>query len=1272
MSKFKRLMCLFLVVSLTSTLLLGCHEVVVIPTDEPQVFTNYRDIPGVTPEEIEAIEKMRVGNITFTYGAMLNTEAFIDLNGEMRGFAALLCEWMTELFGIPFIPRHYSWAGLIDGLASYEIDFVGNLTLTEERKKTYFMTETAIANRVVKYMRLYDADPISLFGGNGKTPHYAVLSGTTTADRVLSNPLYDFELVYISEYAQAYEMMKSGEIDALIAEGNNETVFEQYDDIVTEYFFPLIYSPVSLTTGNPEREVIISVIQKALENDATLFLTGLYKQGNKEYLRHKFSLQLTTEEFNYIKENPVVSFAAEHDNYPISFYDTRLNEWQGVAHDVLNEVSAFTGLEFVIHHEKTADFYDLLEMLEKGEALILSEVFRSPAREGRFLWPETGFIETNLALISKTDYPAISISDIYTQRVGLHKATLYAEMFNRWFPDHQLTVEYDNQDVMFEALMDGLIDMAFQSTVGLLQLTNYNELPGFKANFVFSYSSDSTFGINKDALLFYSIIDKAMRIIDVDSISEQWMRRTYDYRAIMVEERARAQLPWAVGAICLFILIIIILIVSIINRISLAAKLSNANIRNQTIMNNLPGVVFQCLYEPPQYPYVFVSAGCKELIGYNPEELIDGTVNFDNILHPDDAENIVGFSEILLSGLPYEAVFRFITKDGKIKWIWERCRVIEWNADGSPRLLEGYYTDYTERRQLEAAEEASRAKSEFVAVMSHEIRTPMNSIMGFAELALEDDSMDKIKTHLVKIKDSIKWLLNIINDILDVSKIEAGKMELEYIPFDLQDVANQCQSMILPSADEKGITLEFHTDTIEGKRLMGDPLRLNQVLVNLLSNAVKFTDSGSIKFSALVRDSAKENKTTTIYFEVKDTGIGMTSDQIEKILDPFTQADSSTTRKYGGTGLGLTIIKHIVEMMGGTPVIESELGVGSTFSFELTFETTDATGEIDDFKTNLVLEKPHFSSLVLVVDDNRMNQEVICEHLANVGIRTVTADNGKLGIDMVEERMRKGDSPFDLIFMDMLMPVMDGIEAATIISKMGIGTPIVAMTANVMLSEVEKYKRHGMIDCLGKPFTSQELWRLLLKYLDPVPSVYAIKEEYELFEREVQKKFRINFARSNANKCAEIAAAILAGDIKLAHRMAHSLKGNAGQIGKSELAGIAGTIEGLLKDGNIPPADIIDRLQIELEAVLLELNPLLDEEMKREEIAKAEIPAITKEQSQEILQRLKPLLENRKTDSLELLDDIKRIPGAELLARQVDDFDFRSALKTLEKLMEEV
>ena len=579
----------------------------------------------------------------------------------------------------------------------------------------------------------------------------------------------------------------------------------------------------------------------------------------------------------------------------------------------------------------------------------------------------------------------------------------------------------------------------------------------------------------------------------------------------------------------------------------------------------------------------------------------------------------------------------------------------------------------------EAAEISSRYKSEFLANMSHEIRTPMNSIVGFSELALDDDISQKTKNYLMNIQENSEWLLQIINDILDISKIESGKMELENVPFDPRNLLNACRVIIMPKALEKGLEMKFYAEPFVGKLPLGDPTRLRQVLLNLLSNAVKFTDSGTVKFHLSVKDTI--NGSVILYTEIADTGIGMTREQINEVFSPFTQAETETTRKYGGTGLGLAITSNLLEMMGAKLNVESTPGVGSKFSFELTLDTIDIPEEeLHKQQYNQSkLKKPTFKGEVLLCEDNEMNQHVICEHLERVGLKTVVAVNGEVAVELVKSRMHsftgngseadndnsadRQKKQFDLIFMDMHMPVMDGFEATNLINGLGTGVPIVAMTANIMVDDKKMYESSGMSGYIGKPFTSQELWRCLLRFFKPVSWLTPDTAQTSHADVVLQQRLIHRFVVDNSNKYLEIQDAISAGDINLAHRLVHTLKSNAGQLNKTSLRDAAETVENKLTNAkNNVTSEQMQTLETELSRVIAELTPQV-----REPIITSE--PIDVESTLELLREIEPLLKDFDSECLSYTDKLRSIPGSTDLISYIENLDFKAAVKSLSSLI---
>jgi len=501
------------------------------------------------------------------------------------------------------------------------------------------------------------------------------------------------------------------------------------------------------------------------------------------------------------------------------------------------------------------------------------------------------------------------------------------------------------------------------------------------------------------------------------------------------------------------------------------------------ITNSMPGAVYQ-IHRPDGRPSSlrFVSAGVEKLFGVSREQAL---ANFEAVLdrvHPEDYSGLMAaISDAVISDSTYTHVYRITGESGELRWVRSSANVFR-EDDGY--LLNGYWIDVTDQKRLELALEQSRreadaaneAKSRFLANMSHEIRTPMNAIIGLTHLAHGHTTEPKVREQLGKVEDSAQNLLGLLNDILDFSKIEAGRMTLEHIAFDLWSVLDRVEGLMAERAGEKGLLLRVLRPDRLPRDLVGDPLRLGQVLLNLVSNAIKFTEVGEVRVEIEFAEVGEDQ--VRLGFAVIDTGIGMDRNQQSRLFSAFTQADSSTTRRFGGTGLGLTICKELVGLMGGDLEVQSTAGKGSRFSFQLDLRRADP-----DWRTPPPVEADEQSALlgarVLVVDDNVINLEVASEMLRQSGAQITTAANGREAL----AQLALGE--FDAVLMDLQMPVMDGFVATQRIREQPRlhGLPVLAMTANAMSGDRERCLAAGMDDHIPKPIDPDRLRRTLARWV---------------------------------------------------------------------------------------------------------------------------------------------------------------------------------------------
>ncbi|MDR1841910.1 MAG: transporter substrate-binding domain-containing protein, partial [Holophagales bacterium] len=536
-------------------------------------YASFRDVPHVTEEEIKAVEALKEGRDHFVYAIAPSSMCFIDANGELRGYSALFCEWLTDLFDIPFKPEMFSWNDFWSKIASHEIDFTGAMTASEKRRKQFFIT-TDIAVSAVQHYRLVNSEPLEYIALSRPLRYVFIENSILLEQFVPKLEPGTFEVVLAKDIGSVHRMLRNGRADVFFSEKMFEMSFDVYGDVVATDFSPLIYNHYSLATQNPALKPVISIVQKAIDGGALNYLVDLLNRGQKEYLKHKLFAQLTKEEKNFIKNSGVISFIAETSNYPISFFNKHESSWQGIALDALREIEAITGLRFERYNDEKADWPALLKMLEDGRASMITELIRTKDRADDFLWPKTAFIIDNSAMISKSNKHNVTLNEILYLRVGLLKDYAHTDLFRKWFPNHNKNIEYESGTKAFDALDRGEIDLVLTSSHEILTLTHYLERSNYKINYLFDSPFPSTFGFNKNEVVLCSIIDKALRLVNTDTISNQWMRKIYDYQAKVAEKRR----PLWIGSFVLFAALVSVLLL----QSKLANKRMEARVKERT------------------------------------------------------------------------------------------------------------------------------------------------------------------------------------------------------------------------------------------------------------------------------------------------------------------------------------------------------------------------------------------------------------------------------------------------------------------------------------------------------------------------------------------------------------------------------------------------------------------------------------------------------------------------------------------------------------------
>ncbi|AEF80490.1 ATP-binding protein [Leadbettera azotonutricia] len=713
--------------------------------------------------------------------------------------------------------------------------------------------------------------------------------------------------------------------------------------------------------------------------------------------------------------------------------------------------------------------------------------------------------------------------------------------------------------------------------------------------------------------------------------------------------------------------------------------------------------------------HLIFSSHFKDEFGYDPEEITaagvlnpvisDPPSKWIDIIHPDDLGQMSRELNDYLAGVSdkYRSEIRIRHKNGEYIWALTAGRAIEWK-DGKPSLMIGGLLNLNDIKRTESA---NTAKSHFLASMSHEIRTPMNAIIGMSDLMRTDNLDDKQKEFFDDIKKMSKMLLQIINDILDVSKIESGKLDINPVHFNLLDFYDNIASLNRFMAEGKGLEFRSSFDLNIPQIVYGDDIRIRQVVTNILNNAIKYTREGYVDFR--VGQLTEQDKTYTV-FTVKDSGIGIRKENLTKLFGEFEQFDVQKNRGISGTGLGLSISKRLTDMMDGRIDVQSEYGKGSVFTILLPLPRGDA-GKVEQAiaESNITTNG---KAKVLVVDDSAINLKVALAYLDTHNIKADTAESGIESLKKIKEKQ------YDLIFMDHMMPEMDGLEAAARIRSSGNEwyrtAPIIALTANAVSGARELFLENGMNDFLSKPIDARELSIILAKWLPKDMLLKNPRKERKSANSDERKEAgtspnsessRIDrasgitnsansdilyqqllseFTISHSGDFQKIEEALIKGERRAAFRVAHTLKSTANLIGAKSLGNAALAVETALKGEEtekvLMPQDTLKALETELGAVLAELKALKPETREQSQGAGSPAPqnvgSLDKAGALAFIARLEPMLKTGSTDSLNLVSDIREILGpmaeSKKLIEYIASLDFMEAAALLDTIKEKL
>ena len=790
------------------------------------------------------------------------------------------------------------------------------------------------------------------------------------------------------------------------------------------------------------------------------------------------ALQLDEAERAWVADHPVLRVGVERAGWPPFDVLDEQGRHRGLSGDYLALLAQRIGVR--LEPVLLDDWNAALAALREGRVDLLPSVAQTPERDAYMAFTRSYLVSSSL-IFTRGEQGVQRVADLDGRLVAIERGYVLQQALRDKVAGVRLLEVADTEEAL-RAVSSGRADayvgdmIVASYLIRELNLTNL-ELRGETG----LSTSEFRFAARRDQAQLIALLDRALASLtegEQDAIKQRWLPplTAFNWRRLL-------QVGWPYLLVLLGLVAFVLvwnrrLAVQIAERQRAEAEAERQRSTLEALINAIPDPIW---FKDTEGRYVGVNRACAELFG-RPRQEIRG-LRDEDLLHPEwaDVRTEHDLTALNWPG-PYESEGWSEYPDGR-RAVFDTLRTTFHDERGQLLGLVGVSRDITLRKQAEEelarakelAEEAARLKSDFLANMSHEIRTPMNAIIGMSHLALKTDLQPRQRDYVNKIQQAGQHLLGIINDILDFSKIEAGKLAIERIEFDLQQVLENLASLIGDKADGKGLELVFNLDPELPQQLIGDPLRLGQILINYANNAVKFTERGEVE--VILRGEARTAESLELYMGVRDTGIGLTAEQQGRLFASFQQADTSTTRKYGGTGLGLAICKRLAEAMGGSVGVASQVGQGSLFWCRVPLG-------IGGQAARLLPPADLRGRRVLVVDDNDSARQVLRGMLDSMSFRAEAAGSGAVALQRLREAQQQGE-PFELVVLDWQMPGMDGLETARRIAQLGLqpSPHLLMATAHGREEVLLGAERVGIEEVLLKPLNASLLFDALIRSL---------------------------------------------------------------------------------------------------------------------------------------------------------------------------------------------